>query len=158
MALYDVDDKATYHSTFGQSEGKFSVPSTGRNFLCVKNGQNEADLDDESYDRETRVVGFSVRVRPLNVHFDIDGEGGEGPETEVLSDLIDLSEDLLDDFQDLFDHQAYLKVREAEHRDLTEATFSRILRWTVLEALVVVGIAGGQVLYLKKFFEKKRYM
>ena len=121
--------------------------------LCITNGVEEDD--DRGFDHD-RTVGFSVRVRPAMLR--AQEENVEGPDTRVMTNLIEMSEDLLDDFQDLNDHQAYLKVREAEHRDLTEATYSRIARWTILEALVLMSIAGGQVLYLKKFFEQRRYL
>ena len=157
VTLFDADEKKLWSSPLGAPEGTFSVASTGgRNMLCITNGI-EPGLDDDASEQEAdRTVGFAVRVRPAAVRAQDDGT--EGPDTRVMTNLIEMSEDLLDDFQDLNDHQAYLKVREAEHRDLTEATYSRIVRWTVLEALVLMAIAGGQVMYLKKFFEQKRYL
>eukprot|EP00563_Minutocellus_polymorphus_P013988 CAMPEP_0181048994 /NCGR_PEP_ID=MMETSP1070-20121207/15729_1 /TAXON_ID=265543 /ORGANISM="Minutocellus polymorphus, Strain NH13" /LENGTH=217 /DNA_ID=CAMNT_0023127809 /DNA_START=109 /DNA_END=762 /DNA_ORIENTATION=+ len=154
VTLFDADEKKLWSSPLGAPEGTFSVASTGgRNMLCITNG---IEYDDDTGDEDDRTVGFAIRVRPATVRAQDDNV--EGPDTRVMTNLIEMSEDLLDDFQDLNDHQAYLKVREAEHRDLTEATYSRIVRWTVLEALVLMAIAGGQVMYLKKFFEQKRYL
>ena len=154
VTLFDADEKKIWSSPLGAPEGTFSVTTTGgRNMLCITNG---IDYDDDTGNEDDRTVGFAVRVRPATVR--AQEENVEGPDTRVMTNLIEMSEDLLDDFQDLNDHQAYLKVREAEHRDLTEATYSRIVRWTVLEALVLMAIAGGQVMYLKKFFEQKRYL
>ena len=154
VTLFDSDEKKIWSSPLGAPEGTFSVTTTGgRNMLCITNG---IDYDDDTGNEDDRTVGFAVRVRPATVRAQDDNV--EGPDTRVMTNLIEMSEDLLDDFQDLNDHQAYLKVREAEHRDLTEATYSRIVRWTVLEALVLMAIAGGQVMYLKKFFEQKRYL
>ena len=121
--------------------------------LCITNG---IEYDDDTGKEDDRQVGFAVRVRPATIRAQEDNV--EGPDTRVMTNLIEMSEDLLDDFQDLNDHQAYLKVREAEHRDLTEQTYARIVRWTVLEAIVLMSIAGGQVMYLKKFFEQTRYL
>eukprot|EP00562_Extubocellulus_spinifer_P031685 CAMPEP_0178713808 /NCGR_PEP_ID=MMETSP0699-20121125/19650_1 /TAXON_ID=265572 /ORGANISM="Extubocellulus spinifer, Strain CCMP396" /LENGTH=213 /DNA_ID=CAMNT_0020362725 /DNA_START=313 /DNA_END=954 /DNA_ORIENTATION=+ len=154
VTLYDEAEKKLWSSAVGAPEGKFSVTSPGgRNMLCITNG---IEYDDDTGNADDRHVGFAVRVRPATVRAQEDAV--EGPDSRVMSNLIEMSEDLLDDFQDLNDHQAYLKVREAEHRDLTEKTYARIVRWTVLEALVLMSIAGGQVMYLKKFFEKTSYL
>jgi hypothetical protein len=56
------------------------------------------------------------------------------------------------------DHYDYLRSREAVQRDLVEATLDRVVRWTVLEAVLLIGIAFGQVLFYRKFFEKKHYL
>lgn len=157
VTLFDAEEKKLWTSPLGAPEGTFSVASTGgRNMLCITNGIEPGLDDDAGNEQADRTVGFAVRVRPAAVRAQDDSV--EGPDTRVMTNLIEMSEDLLDDFQDLNDHQAYLKVRESEHRDLTEATYSRIVRWTVLEALVLMAIAGGQVMYLKKFFEQKRYL
>lgn len=56
------------------------------------------------------------------------------------------------------DHQEYMRGRENRHSVLADTTLSRIVQWTVLEAVVLILISCGQVLYLKKFFEQRRYL
>lgn len=56
------------------------------------------------------------------------------------------------------DHQEYMRDRENRHSVLADTTLSRIMQWTVLEAIVLILISCGQVLYLKKFFEQRRYL
>ena len=107
-----------------------------------------------------RNVGFGVRVHPLprGRNLEKTTEDEEGPDSERAAILLDRGEQLLDDLADLMDHQAYLKLREEAHRELTERTFTRVVRWSVLEAVVLVAVASGQVLYLRKFFEQRRYL
>jgi emp24/gp25L/p24 family/GOLD len=58
----------------------------------------------------------------------------------------------------LKDHYDYLRSREEVQRNLVEATLDRVVRWTLLEAVLLIGIASTQVLYFRRFFEKKHYL
>jgi hypothetical protein len=72
--------------------------------------------------------------------------------------LIDLTNTLRDKMELLLDHQEYIKNREATHRHIVEQTFTMVMKWTLLEAFVLICIATAQVSYLKRFFETKRYL
>jgi len=171
VTLYDPDGKRAWQSEDGEPEGTFAVRGRGRHQLCIVNGHGAnppaaaggGDDDEDSGDGPDgarRTVGFGVRVRPLPRGGDTEKKtpDEEGPDTERTERLLDLADDLNEDLNDLRDHQDYLKLREAAHRELTERTFTRVVRWTVLEALVLMGVAGGQVAYLRKFFEQRRYL
>ena len=43
-------------------------------------------------------------------------------------------------------------------REVTEETFSELLTWTIVEAVALVVVSFGQVLYFRRFLEKRRYM
>jgi len=110
-------------------------------------------------DGNDRHIGFSIRVVPLqHGNADIVEKHAEGPDDENTARLIEMSSGLLTWIDSLMDHQDYMRVRESVHRDLAEATFRRVIRWTLLEALVLICVSGGQVIYLKKFFEQRRYV
>lgn len=47
-------------------------------------------------------------------------------------------------------------VREATHRMTAKSTKSRIVWWSLLETVVLIGVCLFQVYYLKRFFEVKR--
>lgn len=51
--------------------------------------------------------------------------------------------------------QKHLRTREREHRDTAEKANSRVLWWSLLEILILVGISVLQVYYLKRFFETR---
>lgn len=66
-----------------------------------------------------------------------------------LTKLEDLTNSVIEDF-------AYLKRRESEMQDTNASTSNRIFWQTVISMMVVLGLAGWQVLYLRQFFRSKK--
>ncbi|XP_013793656.2 transmembrane emp24 domain-containing protein 2-like [Limulus polyphemus] len=52
--------------------------------------------------------------------------------------------------------QEYMAVRDRIHRAINENTNSRVVLWAFFEAIVLVCMTGGQIFYLKRFFEVRR--
>lgn len=52
--------------------------------------------------------------------------------------------------------QEYMTVRDRIHRSINESTNSRVMLWSIFEALVLVTMTVGQVYYLRRFFEVRR--
>ena len=52
--------------------------------------------------------------------------------------------------------QDYMTVRERVHRKINDNTNSRVVLWAFFECLVLLAMTGGQVYYLKQFFEVRR--
>eukprot|EP00563_Minutocellus_polymorphus_P018186 CAMPEP_0197728758 /NCGR_PEP_ID=MMETSP1434-20131217/28047_1 /TAXON_ID=265543 /ORGANISM="Minutocellus polymorphus, Strain CCMP3303" /LENGTH=310 /DNA_ID=CAMNT_0043315275 /DNA_START=77 /DNA_END=1006 /DNA_ORIENTATION=- len=163
------------------------VSTAGERFLlCLKNGfglhqgrldrsDGEMDDDDETggnggRDGLDRAVGWALRVRSADAHArwtrEKDGGDAEDNDTNTMEksesekkaeSLLELGGDLIDALENMADHQGYLREREAAHRALAEETFSAVFFWTVIEALVLLTVAGGQIFYLRRFIEKRRY-
>lgn len=184
--LFDWETgEVKWHSEYDHSEGTFSLTTNGKFHFCFGNGHGGYKTEEEKHrdhlklseghhftedfgydytntDGELRTIGFTVRVRPLEgtaaAALIKDKTTSENPADVLKNKLIDLSTTLRDRMELLLDHQEYIKNREAQHRNIVEETFTILTRWTLLEALVLCAIATGQVLYLKKFFETKRYL
>jgi hypothetical protein len=161
VILYNNDFDVVWHSESGATEGSFRFPKvTGRHLLCIQNGKlgkeegsHDDGYDDRVDDGEERTVGFALRVIPPSHVME-----EEGPDEHDALLLMERAEALYEDLAELEDHQGYLREREAAHREIAEKTFAYIWRWTLLEAFVVCAISTSQVLYLRKFFETRRYL
>jgi emp24/gp25L/p24 family/GOLD len=155
-----IQDASTYKSIWesprGSKEGVFSVTLDANvNFveLCF---DIEKDVDDDVVEEDGMPVGFNVYVHPVLERTLPEGE--LGPDAQRALDLVSEADEVLLNWRTLLDHFDYLRVREAQHAMLSVQIMSRVMHWTLLEAVLVVSMAIGQVLYWKKFFEQRRYL
>jgi len=143
-----------WKSRGGTSEGTFSLYGTGKYELCIQNGNIGHDDEYGPKDGNDREVGFAIRVVPPAREL----ENEAGPDTRLTANLLKMSVKLMSGLDTMSDHQEYMRERENRHTILADTTFNRVVQWTMLEAVVLGLIAVGQVLYLKKFFEQRRYL
>eukprot|EP00882_Tetradesmus_deserticola_P004555 GHRQ01004801.1.p1 GENE.GHRQ01004801.1~~GHRQ01004801.1.p1 ORF type:complete len:205 (+),score=53.30 GHRQ01004801.1:156-770(+) len=60
--------------------------------------------------------------------------------------------------REIYAEMLQLQQREQEMRDLNEETNSRVAWFSIASLAVCVGSAGCQLLYLKKFFQRKKLL
>jgi len=122
------------------SEGSFSIEAkqNGDYVFCIANG--EAGRSDGL----TRTIAFNVRATDSNQQ-DYEYSG-------LHSELLALKEGL--DF--LKDHQSYMNQREDVHKQTLESIDTKILTWTVMEAVILLAMSVWQIAYIRSFFETKR--
>lgn len=187
VTLFDSNNHVLYHNRVGVPEGHFSIRDAhGKHYFCVGNGHAHykyddiyrTDKDNERFvkymdhshdddgvdvnnrDGKTRNVGFTIRVGET-AHNLLKKHGKEqltGPTAELLKEVTQLSHELVDQIDDFLDHEEYMKDRDNVHNEFLDATISLLFRWTILEALALITISVGQVLYFRKFFESRRYI
>lgn len=143
-----------WHSEEDEHEDDFSVnvEPVGKYELCF---ELETDPATDDY-AESYAVGFNLRLTP-SVARALDTEE-KGPDTEKALELIESALKVETDWKNLVDHYVYLRNREASAVQLSQQIQDRVMGWTILEAVLVIGMAIGQVLYWKKFFETRRYL
>lgn len=122
-----------------ETEGSFSFTADieGDYSLCISN-------EDQN---EEKVVAFNFRC--VEIAGDIDYEFAS-----MQSELFDLQRGL----NFLKDHQSFMNQREDRHRAILESTNFKVLSWTILESIILIGLALWQIAYISKFFETKRRM
>jgi emp24/gp25L/p24 family/GOLD len=151
---HEETKKIQWQSDKEQTEGTFRMTvDPGRYALCVTSLYTPDEDENGSHDY-TR-VGLALRWIPPPRALP---EGEEGPEAKRALALVESAVNIDQDWQNMLDHYDFLRTREAIHRELIEAIFSRLWKWTLIEAVLVVFMAICQVMYLRKFFEQRRYL
>eukprot|EP01121_Diplochlamys_sp_Union-15-3_P002065 TRINITY_DN11793_c0_g1_i1.p1 TRINITY_DN11793_c0_g1~~TRINITY_DN11793_c0_g1_i1.p1 ORF type:complete len:200 (-),score=32.50 TRINITY_DN11793_c0_g1_i1:95-694(-) len=75
---------------------------------------------------------------------------------EQLDPLVHLSRQIVDSLASLQTEQKHSRNRDIAHQNTNELTNSRVLWWSIFEALTLIGASLFQVYYLRRYFEDKR--
>nr|CAG4652155.1 EOG090X0D99 [Triops cancriformis] len=102
-----------------------------------------------------KIVMFTMEVGETPIK-DATVTGAEGNSTSH-NKLEDMIKELSSALRSVKHEQDYMEVRERIHRAVNENTNSRVVLWSFFEAFVLVAMTVGQVYYLKRFFEVRRY-
>ena len=126
-----------------ETEGSFAFDADleGDYSLCISNG------NPDNHDGQDKLVAFSFRS--------VENPGDTDYEFASLqSELLDLHRGLIF----LKDHQSFMNQREHVHKTTLESMNTKVMCWTILEAVILVGMALWQIAYIRNFFETKRKM
>lgn len=147
-----------YRSVPGEPTGSFRVPvHPGSGYwMCLQNSAHAPDnqeQEQEHPDHKARMVGFTYTVqeiyeKPAPLAFT----------EENTEEWLEKSTLVESELRTLVNHHEYMQMRESKHRFVVEQTFSALLFWSVAEALLVILGAVGQVMYFRRFLERKRYL
>eukprot|EP00546_Thalassionema_frauenfeldii_P009181 CAMPEP_0178922360 /NCGR_PEP_ID=MMETSP0786-20121207/16107_1 /TAXON_ID=186022 /ORGANISM="Thalassionema frauenfeldii, Strain CCMP 1798" /LENGTH=220 /DNA_ID=CAMNT_0020596709 /DNA_START=69 /DNA_END=731 /DNA_ORIENTATION=+ len=142
-----------WSSRMGDSEGIFEIVAEegGRHQFCLENGKRF-----KSRDGLERTIGWAVRVKTSHPRSLRNGE--QGPDAERAASLADQASELQEAWETLLDHYGFLRTREGIHKILSDQIMGRVVHWTMFEGVTLALIAGGQILYLRKFMETRRYL
>ncbi|KAL2759048.1 hypothetical protein ACRALDRAFT_1055695 [Sodiomyces alcalophilus JCM 7366] len=95
------------------------------------------------------------------IRFHLDLTTGETSKIESrdkgkLQDIASRVRDLNARLQDIRREQVFQREREAEFRDQSELTNSRVVRWMIIQTVVLVGTCTWQLSHLRSFFIKQK--
>jgi len=80
----------------------------------------------------------------------------ESSDSGKIQDIVQKVKDLNSRLQDIKREQVFQREREAEFRDQSESTNARVVRWTLIQ-LVILGITcAWQLSHLRSFFIKQK--
>ncbi|KIR33627.1 COPII-coated vesicle protein [Cryptococcus deuterogattii MMRL2647] len=127
------------HTKNKQPQGSWSISSSqeGRFTFCFSN----------------EMSSYTIKTLSFNVHGQL-YMGDDEQIAPVEQEVRDLSAGL----QLVKDEQAYLVVRERVHRDTCESTNSRVKWWSIAQIVILLGVCGWNIHYLKSWFEVKRVL
>ncbi|KAL2838138.1 emp24/gp25L/p24 family/GOLD-domain-containing protein [Aspergillus pseudodeflectus] len=80
----------------------------------------------------------------------------ESEDKGKMTDLVQRVKDLNGRLQDIRREQVFQREREAEFRDQSEATNSRVVRWTLMQLAVLSLACAWQLSHLRSFFIKQK--
>uniref|UniRef100_A0A0A9X8W7 Transmembrane emp24 domain-containing protein n=1 Tax=Lygus hesperus TaxID=30085 RepID=A0A0A9X8W7_LYGHE len=139
VKILDPDSEIIYQGE-RESSGKytFSAHKAGTYTYCFSNQMSTMT---------PKIVMFNMEI-------------GEPPSTKTEdgdhNNLEVMIKDLTTALTGVKHEQEYMTVRDRIHHGINEATNSRVVLWSVFEAIVLITMTIGQVYYLKRFFEVRR--
>ncbi|RAK80702.1 emp24/gp25L/p24 family protein [Aspergillus fijiensis CBS 313.89] len=80
----------------------------------------------------------------------------ESEDKDKMQDIVQKVKDLNGRLQDIRREQVFQREREAEFRDQSEATNSRVVRWTLIQLFVLSAACAWQLSHLRSFFIKQK--
>ncbi|EGY22928.1 Endosomal protein P24B like [Verticillium longisporum] len=130
----------------GQYETQQNGISNGDyTFDAKHDGKYTYCFGNEHWGAHTKEVSFNVHGIVYVSESDVPSDPLE-KEVRKMSELL----------AQVKDEQSYIVIRERTHRNTAESTNSRVKWWNLFVITLVVGEAGFQVWWLRRFFEVKR--
>ncbi|KAF2864102.1 transmembrane emp24 domain-containing protein [Piedraia hortae CBS 480.64] len=147
---FDNDHRVV--SQRGASEGKFafSAAESGTHRLCFTPTNVPA------------TSGFLFSGSPSGgVKIELDMAIGETSSIESsdksqMDQVVSKVQDLVLRLQDIRREQIFQREREAEFRDQSEAVNARVVRWSIIQLIVLAATCAWQLTYLRAFFIKQK--
>jgi len=142
----DADGNVVYTREM-KTKGKFAFTTQvqGEHRICIK----------------TNSTGGWFSSKAVKMRLDIESgskaaDYGDIAKSEHLSSLEVQVRVLNDRVRDVRSLQSYMRGREAVFRNTSESTNSRVMWWSVLQVLVLIGVSLWQITHLKSFFKAKK--
>lgn len=145
--IFDTDHRVVNQK--GSSSGRFTFTAAdpGEHRLCFK-----------ASDPTTSDSWFS-HPEGARLHLDLAiGETSEieSKDKEKINDLVQRVRDLNGRLQDIRREQVFQREREVEFRDQSESTNARVVRWTMIQTVVLGATCAWQLSHLRSFFIKQK--
>jgi emp24/gp25L/p24 family/GOLD len=166
---HDTANPYTWESQEDSSEDVFHIPINQnpekglrtKYQLCFETRSKDDDevVENEEDDNIPNAirVGFHLRVENI-VPARTLPENELGPDAQRALQMIDTADTAVESWHNLLDHFDYMRNREAIQDQLMRQTSSKVIGWSIVEAVVVITMAIAQVCYWKSFFEQRRYL
>ncbi|ORX33521.1 putative ER to Golgi transport-related protein [Kockovaella imperatae] len=146
----EVQELASGHNvvnTRGPPEGKFTFTShdSGDHEICLHSNVSSGSW-----------IGGSEHIK---MYLDINVGSSKKDMSDDVSHVTTLAtkiRDLNTKVKEIQLEQKYMREVEATFRDASEKTNSRAVWWSIIQIVVLVGAAFGQMRYLRTYFEDKK--
>ncbi|KAI9009135.1 emp24/gp25L/p24 family/GOLD-domain-containing protein [Hyaloraphidium curvatum] len=147
ITVEELPDRHRVLNQKGAAQGKFTFTSAdaGDHAICLSTSASS---------------GWFTRSK-IRFHLELSigdspAESSGNQAKELLGDLAMKVRELNSRVQNIRREQQYQREREAEFRDTSELTNSRVIYWTIAQLLVLGITAYWQLSHLQKFFISKK--
>eukprot|EP00672_Neobodo_designis_P018139 CAMPEP_0174854436 /NCGR_PEP_ID=MMETSP1114-20130205/31146_1 /TAXON_ID=312471 /ORGANISM="Neobodo designis, Strain CCAP 1951/1" /LENGTH=205 /DNA_ID=CAMNT_0016089129 /DNA_START=30 /DNA_END=647 /DNA_ORIENTATION=+ len=100
-----------------------------------------------------RMSTVSVKTVTFSVHVGDSAEAEEKLDKDPLQRSIS---HLKEGLTEIKNEQTFLRVRDRDHRTTAETINTRVMVWSIVEILIIVGLTAAELMYLVGRFEKRR--
>ncbi|CRK46886.1 hypothetical protein BN1723_001161 [Verticillium longisporum] len=148
--LFDNDHRVV--SQRGAAAGKFT-------FSAADSGDHQLCFTPSSTSGRSGWLSQSSHNGGIRLTLDLAiGETSqiESADKDKLLDVATRIKDLNARLQDIRREQVFQREREAEFRDQSEATNSRVVHWMIIQLTVLAGTCAWQLSHLRSFFIKQK--
>ncbi|PYH93728.1 endosomal cargo receptor [Aspergillus ellipticus CBS 707.79] len=147
--IFDNDHRVVSKRDGDSGRFTFSAADAGLHKICVTPETNAA------------TSGWLGGAQTGAVQVTLDMAIGETSKIETedkdkMQDIVQKVKDLNGRLQDIRREQVFQREREAEFRDQSEATNSRVVRWTLMQLAVLSAACAWQLSHLRSFFIKQK--
>lgn len=160
LIILDFQNQRTlFRSRRGHANGSFTVSLQAKQKvqLCLQNGIWSAGRG-RHVPRKPSQQGDTGRSYSVGLTYTFE-ETDPAVELQVTNTkLLTSTKSVHRELRRLLDHYNFMRAREASHRETVERTFSRLMAWVLLQGFVVIVVAGAQVMYFRRFLERRRYI
>lgn len=160
--------KRKHKSRRGAREGSFKVQVDPKElvYICIENGIviSNNDGDEQEKNGGTKYKGQNPKYRSddlprtVGLDFSVEEKDFNAELHQDYSGILSMATGLTRELGKLRSHHEYMRSREAKHRDIVERTYTKLLLWVFLQCAGVLGMAVAQVMYLRRFLERRRYI
>ncbi|RMJ27826.1 endosomal cargo receptor Erp5 [Aspergillus sp. HF37] len=146
---FDNDHRVVSKRDANAGRFTFSAADPGQHKICF------------TPDTHVATGGWLNGGAPGGVRVDLDMAIGETSKIETedkgqMEDIVRKVRDLNGRLQDIRREQVFQREREAEFRDQSETTNSRVVRWTMIQLVVLSAACAWQLSHLRSFFIKQK--
>ena len=129
---------AVIHTEQGQSSGRYTIEANqdGAHTYCFGNKYSSA---------ATKILMFNVEFHEAKKASDEESDRLQNMITELVALVTGVKHEM-----------DFMAGRDALHRSIDEKTNSRVAMWSLMEIILVLVVAVGQIYYVKRFFEVRR--
>jgi hypothetical protein len=140
VTIFDSDG-SLIHREPKASSGKYTIEAN-------KDGHYKYCFSNKMSTVTPKVVMFNIETA-RQVQHKLSGAQDHDRLAEMVKSVTDATTAVKHELE-------YLSVRDRIHRRINELTNSRVVTWTWIETLILLGVSFGQVMYIKRFFEVRR--